>query len=309
MVISLKNKDIIKEYKQYLIVEKGLSYHTIDNYIRDIQRFIDYIEEHFKILSIEDVTKDHIYQYLKDLRMHLSENSVHRHIVSLRQFFKFMTKEKYVKKNLMTSFEIGKIGQHLPEVLSEKEVLQLIESIEVIDPISSRNRCMLELLYSSGLRVSELCQLTLYDINIQKRFVKCIGKGNKERIVPMNSVVCDLLKEYIDVYRPQLYKDTQTQYLFLNLKGEPIKRDHFYHELEKIVLKSGISKHVSPHTLRHTFATHLLENDADLRAIQEMLGHSDISTTTIYTHVSQKKMFDDYQLAHPRARKKENSNE
>ncbi len=304
MVIPLKNIDAIREYKQYLIVEKGLSNHTIENYIRDIQRFCQYIEKEFQIFQIEKINKDHIYSYLKELRNRLSERSVHRHIVSLRQFYIFLTKEKYVDINYMSSFEVGKIGKYLPEVLSEEEVKQIIESIEVKDEISSRNRCMVELLYSSGLRVSELCQLTLYDINVYKRFVKCIGKGNKERIVPMNNVVCDYLKQYIDEYRPLFYKNIQTQYLFINHKAQPITRDNFYHILQKIVIASGVRKHISPHTLRHTFATHLLDHNADLRAIQELLGHSQIATTTIYTHVSNNKMIEDYKNAHPRSKKR-----
>lgn len=304
-MISLKVEDAICEYKQYLTVEKGSSHNTIENYIRDISRFMNYIEKNDNILDIEMINKDHIYQYLKNLRHCMNESSVQRHMISLRQFYKFLVKEEIVDVNLMSYFDIGKHGQYLPEVLSQEEVLQLLNSVKVKDAISSRNRCMLELLYASGLRISELCNLTLYNINIQKRFVKCIGKGNKERIVPMNHIVCDYLKEYIEKYRPQLCKNKNTQYLFLNKKGMPIKRDHFYHVLQKIVKESGLNKHITPHTLRHTFATHLLENDADLRAIQEMLGHSDISTTTIYTHVSQKKLMNDYQLAHPRAKRKD----
>lgn len=304
-MISLRTLEAIHEFKQYLIVEKGLSHHTIENYIRDLYRFHHYIETNFEIFDIKIINKDHIYQYIKDLYCNMSESSVQRHMISLRQFYKFLVKENFVETNLMSYFDIGKRGQYLPEVLSQKEVLQLMSTVKVKDAISSRNRCMLELLYSSGLRISELCNLTLYHINIKKRFVKCIGKGNKERIVPMNQVVCDYLKEYIEIYRSQLCQNNNTQYLFLNKKGLPIKRDHFYHILQKIVKNSGLKKHITPHTLRHTFATHLLENNADLRAIQEMLGHSDISTTTIYTHVSQKKLINDYQLAHPRARRKD----
>ena len=300
----MKNRDAILEYKQYLIVEKGLSQNTIENYIRDIQHCITYIEESFQIYDIDNIEKDHIYQYLKEIH-YMSERIIQRHMVSLRQFYIFLVKENIVKVNIMSYFEIGKKGQYLPEVLTLDEVTQLIQSIQVKDAISSRNRCMVELLYSSGLRVSELCHLTLYNINIQKRFVKCIGKGNKERIVPMNQIVCQFLKEYIEKYRPQLCKDTKTQYLFIDKKAMPIQRDNFYHILQNLVKESGIQKHVTPHTLRHTFATHLLENNADLRAIQEMLGHSDISTTTIYTHVSNKKIIEDYTRAHPRARKKE----
>ena len=203
----------------------------------------------------------------------------------------------------MSSFEMSKKAKYLPEVLTVEEVNQLLQSIEVTDPITMRNRCMVEVLYASGLRVSEMCSLTLQDVNIHKGYVKCIGKGNKERLVPMNQKCCDLLKQYIENERQELCVHASSSYLFINKKGEPIQRDDFYHILEKIVQKSGLKKHVTPHTLRHTFATHLLENDADLRSIQEMLGHSDISTTTIYTHVSNHKAVDEYMKLHPRSQK------
>lgn len=302
-MIILKNIDAIKEYKQFLLVEKGLSKQTIDNYIRDIQHFIDYVQNKFNIYVINDINKDHIYLYLKDLHTQLKESSIQRHMVALRQFYIFLVKEKITEKNIMSQFDMGKKGLYLPEVLNLEEINQLLDSINVTDAISSRNRCMVELLYSSGLRVSELCYLSLSDINIQKRFVKCLGKGNKQRTIPMNTTVCQFLTEYIEIYRPQLCSESQTSYLFIDKKGNPIKRDNFYHILEKIVKNSGITKHVTPHTLRHTFATHLLENDADLRAIQEMLGHSNISTTTIYTHISQKKKMKEYKRAHIRSRK------
>lgn len=301
----MKNKEAIIEYKQYLIVEKGLSHNTIDNYIRDVTHFINYIEKNLYLYNIEEIEKDHVYQYLKTLDQY-SDNTIQRHMISLRQFYKFLVKENVVPINIMSYFDIRKKAQSLPEVLSLEEVTQLIESVEVIDPISSRDRTMLELLYATGLRVSELTHLTLSDINIQKRYVKCLGKGNKERIVPINKTAIYFLKDYIENYRPILCKNIRTQYVFINKKGQPIQRDNFYHKLQKIVKNSGLKKNISPHTLRHTFATHLLENDADIRAIQEMLGHSDISTTTIYTHVSRKKMMEDYQRAHPRSKKKEN---
>ena len=300
----MKNSTTLIEYKQYLIVERGFSKETIKSYMRDLTQFFDYIESEFKLYNIEDINKDHIYQYLKSLHTRLKDSSIKRHTVSLRQFYLFLVREEIIETNHMSSFEIGKKGTYLPEVLSLEEVNELLDSVEVIDPISSRNRCMLELLYSSGLRVSELCSLTLTNINIQKRFVRCIGKGNKERTIPMNTVVCTYLKEYIENYRNCICEDTHSSYLFIDKHGKPLSRDNFYHIFEKIVKKTSITKKISPHTLRHTFATHLLENDADIRSIQEMLGHSSISTTTIYTHISQNKMREGYK-SHPRFRKKE----
>ena len=300
----MKNRTSLIEYKQYLIVERGFSKETIQSYIRDLTQFVDYIEQQFQIYNIEEITKDHIYQYLKNLHTRLKESSIKRHTVSLRQFYLFLVREEIIETNIMSSFEIGKKGSYLPEVLNMDEVKELLESVEVVDAISSRNRCMLELLYSSGLRVSELCSLTLANINTQKRFVKCVGKGNKERQVPMNTVVCAFLKEYVEIYRNQICEGIQSSYLFIDKHGQPLKRDNFYHIFKNILKKTSITKNASPHTLRHTFATHLLENDADIRSIQEMLGHSSISTTTIYTHISQNKMIEGYQ-SHPRFRKKD----
>lgn len=299
----MKCKDAINEYKQYMIVEKGYSRHTIQSYLSDIEDFLSYIHLQYKIVDINDVHKDHVYHYLINIRKKMKSSSVDRHMIALRQFYIFLVKEKIVAKNIMSSFEMSKKTSYLPEVLSEDEVNQLINSIKVNDAISSRDRCMIEILYASGLRVSEMCSLTLSNINLTKRFVKCLGKGNKERIVPMNKQCCLLLEEYITNYRPQLIGNSNTNYLFIDKKSQPLKRDNFYHILNKIVKKSGITKHVTPHTLRHTFATHLLENDADLRSIQVMLGHSDISTTTLYTHVSNNKACEEYIKLHPRSQK------
>jgi tyrosine recombinase XerD len=299
----LKYNDALKEYRQYMIVEKGYSRHTIENYFRDINDFIKFLYEQYHITEINEVCKDHIYSYLKYIRQKIKESSVDRHMTSLKQFYIFLMKERYVKVNIMSSFDMAKRPKYLPEVLTSQEVEQIINSIEIDNPVSFRNRCMIDLLYATGLRVSEMCYLTLNDMNLNKGFVKCIGKGNKERIIPINKKCCLLLKEYIEKYRKLIYAEGTSQYLFLNKNGQPISRDNFYHILKKIVQNSGIQKHVSPHTLRHTFATVLLENDADLRSIQEMLGHSDISTTTIYTHVSNNKMIDEYRRLHPRSQK------
>lgn len=297
----MKCKDALLEYKEYMIVEKKYSQNTITSYTSDLTHFIDYMHDVLKIDDIEDIHKDQIYLYLKDLKHTLNSSSSDRHMVALRQFYLFMMKENMINENVMNSFEMSKRKQHLPEVLSEAEVKQLLNSISMDDYISARNRCMIELLYGSGLRVSEMCQLTLSQVHLNKGYVHCLGKGNKERIVPMNQVCCHLLKSYIENYRLTL--KTSQQYLFLNQKGNPMTRDHFYHILEKLIKQCGITKHVTPHTLRHTFATHLLEHDADLRSIQMMLGHSDIATTTIYTHVSQNKAIKEYQKLHPRSQK------
>jgi len=299
----LKLKEAFKEYEQYMIVEKGYSRLTIESYKKDIQFFLTYLHDKKEINQIEEIQKDHIYAYLKEIDQELEKSSIRRKITALKRFFLFLTRENMLENNVMSSFENVKIKQHLPTVLSVDEMLQLLNSISLDTPESYRNRCMVELLYATGLRVSEMCQLKLEDLNLKNQTLKCLGKGQKERIVPLYEQCCLLLKEYIEVIRPEFCKNISTPYVFLNKKGSVIKRDHFYHILQKIIQNSGLKKHVTPHTLRHTFATHLLDNDADIRSIQELLGHSNISTTTIYTHVSQKKLIDEYEKLHPRIQK------
>lgn len=306
MVIILKIKEAISEFLDYLIIEKHLSHNTIISYEQDLNRFLFFVGNETEIENIDENT---INQYLSTLHDHLSKNSIRRHITTLKRFYLYLQKQNIIKDNIMDKIDSIKIDKRLPIVLTKEQIDILLDSIEVIDAKSSRNRCMLELLYSSGLRISELTHLTLSDIHIHEKLLRCIGKGNKERIVPMNETVCIYLKDYIDNYRDELLNGKNSKYLFVNQKGNIMTRDNFYHILEKICQNSIINKKISPHTIRHTFATHLLENDADLRSIQEMLGHSDISTTTIYTHVSQEKIVEDYMSKHPRSMKRGNKNE
>ena len=297
----MKLKDAIKEYQNYLLIEKNLSSNTIMSYMRDLKRFEDFLGD--PDMDVKMIHEEDIDYYLGDLHDHLKKSSIQRHMVSLKRFYLFMQREKIIDDNIMERFDHLKSDQYLPTVLSKEEINTFIDSIEVKDAITSRDRTMLELLYSSGLRVSEMLNLSLSDIHIQQKLIRCIGKGNKERIVPMNDSACDYLSEYVEKYRDQLVKE-HTNLLFLTVKGKPISRNNYYNILNRLIKQSDIDKHVSPHTIRHTFATHLLENDADLRSIQEMLGHSDISTTTIYTHISQDKVRKEYLNNHPRAKKK-----
>ncbi|WP_294579176.1 site-specific tyrosine recombinase XerD [uncultured Thomasclavelia sp.] len=294
--------DALKEYKQYLIVEKGLSKNTIAAYIRDLVAFSNFIIERFDINQVAEIEKEHIRLYLKELDKTNSTNSISRKMISLRMFYIFLVKEKIVSTNLMSSFTLPKKEKKLPAVLSVAEMRELLESIEITDAVSARNRCLVELLYATGMRVSELLSIKLSDLNIKMGFVKVIGKGDKERLVPISDYVGDLLSCYINQYREKLnvYHDNL---LFLNQHGNKLSRQEFYTILQNLCETTSITKHISPHTLRHTFATHLLENGADLRSIQELLGHSDIATTTIYTHISNQKIKQEYQQFHPRMKK------
>lgn len=295
-------KDALSEYKQYLIVEKGLSKNTIYSYLRDLIAFSNFIGEEYEINQIENINKEHIHLYLKELSKTNCTNSISRKLVSLRMLYIFLVKENIVKENLMSSFTLPKRDKKLPIVLSQEEMIEILDGIIVCDAISSRNRCMVELLYATGMRISELLNLTLKDLNIKMGFIKVIGKGNKERMIPIGSYVGEILEQYINDYRAE-FNIKNDSLLFFNKHGQRLSREEFYSVLQTIVNSTSITKKVSPHTFRHTFATHLLENGADLRSIQELLGHSDISTTTIYTHISNQKIRSEYQQFHPRIKK------
>ena len=295
-------KDALSEYKQYLIVEKGLSKNTIYSYLRDLIAFSNFIGEEYEINQIENINKEHIHLYLKELSKTNCTNSISRKLVSLRMLYIFLVKENIVKENLMSSFTLPKRDKKLPIVLSQEEMIEILDGIIVCDAISSRNRCMVELLYATGMRISELLNLTLKDLNIKMGFIKVIGKGNKERMIPIGSYVGEILEQYINDYRAE-FNIKNDSLLFFNKHGQRLSREEFYSILQTIVNSTSITKKVSPHTFRHTFATHLLENGADLRSIQELLGHSDISTSTIYTHISNQKIRSEYQQFHPRIKK------
>ena len=295
-------KDALSEYKQYLIVEKGLSKNTIYSYLRDLIAFSNFIGEEYEINQIENINKEHIHLYLKELSKTNCTNSISRKLVSLRMLYIFLVKENIVKENLMSSFTLPKRDKKLPIVLSQEEMIEILDGIIVCDAISSRNRCMVELLYATGMRISELLNLTLKDLNIKMGFIKVIGKGNKERMIPIGSYVGEILEQYINDYRAE-FNIKNDSLLFFNKHGQRLSREEFYSILQTIENSTSITKKVSPHTFRHTFATHLLENGADLRSIQELLGHSDISTTTIYTHISNQKIRSEYQQFHPRIKK------
>lgn len=297
--------DEINEYKHYLIVEKGLSKNSINAYIRDLKQFSQYLKDMYQINKIEDISKEHIRLYIKNFSQKLSSATMNRKMVSIRMFFSFATKEKVIDINLMNEFELPKINKKLPVILSKDEIEIILNSIKITDHLSSRNRCMFELMYATGLRVSELVNLTINMVNLNMGYIKIIGKGDKERLVPISNVAKNLLSEYLQLYRHQFLKNNNSLLLFFNNHGNKLKREECYAILKQIVNQTTINKNISPHSIRHTFATHLLENGADLRSIQELLGHSDISTTTIYTHISNQKVQQEYKLFHPRVRKKD----
>ena len=298
--------EAINEYRQYLIVEKGLSKNTIIAYISDLKKFSIYLNDSFQINKTDDLSKEHIRLYLKELGKTNTSASITRKLVSLRMFFNFLIKEKIIDVNIISDFDLPKINKKLPVILSTTEMQEILETIKINDHISCRNRCMLELMYATGLRVSELINLNVSSINLYMGYIKVIGKGDKERIVPIGEIAKIILEIYLNQYRDKFIKK-ESSLLFFNNHGNKLSREEFYIILKQVINKTSINKKISPHTIRHSFATHLLENGADLRSIQELLGHSDISTTTIYTHISNQKIKNEYQQFHPRMKKKDDS--
>lgn len=302
---TMRNRDALKEYKQYLIVEKGVSKNTVLAYMRDLIDYTNFLGLERSNDKIEGTTIKDVETYIKSLHNCVSSRTISRRIVSLRNYYVFLTKENILNKNIMSHFDSPKTKRYLPTVLSEEEIRVVLDSIDVIDPISSRDRCILELLYATGIRVSELTALTLAQLNINRQYIKVVGKGNKERSVPMTIYVSTILKKYVEQDRQFFLNAQDSSYVFLTKKGKPIAREQVYQIVQKIANNSTVTKHFSPHSLRHTFATHLLENGADLRSIQELLGHSDINTTTVYTHISNTKLQQEYKQFHPRRKRKD----
>jgi integrase/recombinase XerD len=293
--------DHLQQFIHYLTVEKGLSTNTLDSYKRDLKQYLAYLKNAGNP-NVEETTRQDIVSHLKALREQGKANStISRSMASIRAFYQFLIKDQIIKNDPSAHLETPKIERRLPKVLSIAEVEALLGAPQTSTPFGQRDGAMLELLYATGIRVSELISLTIEDVHLQMGFVKCMGKGSKERIIPLGKVAIDSLETYIQAGRVRLSTSKRINALFLNHHGNPISRQGFWKIIKKHSKDAGIKKEITPHTLRHSFATHLLENGADLRSVQEMLGHADISTTQIYTHVTKTRLKDVYSKAHPRA--------
>lgn len=291
-------KNYIEDFLDYLLIDKKYSNNTIESYEHDLMKYYEFHKKRYT--DIHDIKKEDIKDYLMYLKeTKMSDKSISRNISSIRSFYKFLLVEKIVTKNPIELIDLPKIKKSLPTVLSKEEVTRLLD-ITVTDAYSARNKAMLELMYATGLRVSELVSIKKQDINFTDALIKTMGKGSKERIIPIGDYALDALKVYLDGYRDELIKKRNTDALFLNNHGMPITRQGFFKILKKLAKEKNITTPFSPHTLRHSFATHLLDCGADLRSIQELLGHSDISTTQIYTHVSNELLKENYKN-HPHA--------
>lgn len=295
--------ETILEYVNSLVSEAHLAKNTKDTYSNTLDKYLEYLNKKH-ITNIKDITRKDITNFLEELRKKdLKPQTIAHHLTVIKNYHKFLVQNEYLKENVAKSIERPNVTKKLPNVLTVEEVTKLLD-IKGDTAFDIRNKCMLELLYGTGLRISELLSLTLNDIDTINATVRCVGKGDKERIVPINDYIIESLNDYLKV-RSELLKNKNTKELFLNKDGNNLTRKGFFKLLKKMLLEKGLNPNVSPHTLRHSFATHLLEYGADLRVIQEMLGHSDISTTRIYTHITNKKVREDYNNYHPRNKEEE----
>jgi integrase/recombinase XerC len=308
-VISITNQEVIKRFEEYIGVEKNYSVLTVENYIRDIQDFAHFLssEKFGELLTIQ---KSNISRfYLSYLTNHkYAKRTIVRKISSLRSFYKFLQKEKLSEINIFDELETPKLDHTLPKFLYHEEIEIIFDSIDISKPIGKRDILILELLYGSGLRVSELCSIELLDIDYDNEMVKVFGKGHKERLVPINERTIQAIQSYLVFGRPDLLiknKECKTNVLLLNHHGGELTPRGVRVILNNIIEKTAEKIKIYPHMFRHTFATHLLDSGADLRSVQELLGHAHLSSTQIYTHVSKEQLRKAYMENHPRARKKE----
>jgi integrase/recombinase XerD len=292
---------LIDSFFTYLTVVKGLSKNTLESYQRDVIKFAVFLENK-NIITIDQVDYKNIRGFLAYLtEQGLKSRSITRTLISIKQFFKFLLIEKIVDTDPTFLIRTPKTKRTLPEVLSLQDIEKLLSSPDESSREGIRDKAMLEVLYAAGIRVSELVELKLNDVNFELGYIVAYGKGSKERIVPIGEIAKGNLREYLDTSRPDLLKSRTSVHLFITRLGKKMTRQGFWKIIKYYAKKSGITKNIGPHTLRHSFATHLLERGADLRAIQIMLGHSDISTTQIYTHIERERLKDVHKKYHPRS--------
>lgn len=292
--------NLIDQYLNYLLVEKGLSKTTLESYSGDMIRYQNFLHRN-KTQCISENDTALVLKHLIALRdAGLGARSRARHLVSIRGFYRFMVQERIVKHDPARLVDLPKPSMKLPDVLSVEDVTQLLETPDTDKPRGARDRAMLELSYAAGLRVSELVNLKLQDINLEAGFVRVLGKGSKERLVPIGLHAKDKIESYVEKSRKTLLKNQASPYLFVARAARPITRQGFWKLLRKYAMLAQLNKKVTPHSLRHSFASHLLEGGADLRAVQVMLGHVDIATTQIYTHVARQQLKILHTRFHPR---------
>ena len=296
-------KSTLRGYMDYLALEKGLSENSIDAYKRDVTQFAEFLLGDFNISVPNTFKAKHIEKYISHMYdLGLASNSQARIISGIRSFCKYMRIEKLMDSDPLELISTPKLSRKLPDVLTVEDIEEIISAVDMSKKEGVRNRAILEVLYSCGLRVSELINLQISRLDMFDNLVRVVGKGNKERIVPIGSQACEAITDYLDQYRAHLsVNDGHEDTLFLGRYGRGLTRQMIFTVLKNTTLRAGIKKKISPHTFRHSFATHLVEHGADLRAVQEMLGHAQITTTEIYTHLDKRYLQDQVNQFHPRA--------
>ncbi|TQO37776.1 integrase/recombinase XerD [Arenibacter algicola] len=291
----------LQDFQHYLNLERGLSKNSISNYVLDVEKLMLFLEAHQIVETPINIHKSTIQQFIYELAKNVNPRSQARVISGLKSFFNYLVFEDYRQDNPMELIESPKVGRKLPDTLSEEEINELIGAIDLSKPEGERNRAILETLYGCGLRVSELLDLKLSDLYFEEDFIKVTGKGDKQRFVPIS----DINKKYINIYRKEIrvhmtIKKGAEDVLFLNRRGNKLTRAMIFTIIKQLAQEIGLQKSISPHTFRHSFATHLLQNGADLRAIQQMLGHESITTTEVYMHVDRTHLAEVMNKYHPR---------
>lgn len=293
-------EQLLDQFLHYLIVEKGLSKNTIEAYSHGLTRFLSHLREQ-GVQEIQEAGKFHIRGFLLALRRkNLNTKSIVRDLVAIRTFFRFLIQEGILESNPVEELESPKVARTLPEILTLKEIEQILEQPNLQTPLGIRDRAMLEMLYATGMRVSELTRLPTHQVNLEGGYVLVYGKGSKERIIPLGSEAMKWVTAYLKTARRILSKGKESPFLFVNRSGKGMTRQRFWKSLKEYAQRAGLRKRITPHLLRHSFASHLLERGADLRSVQMMLGHVDISTTQIYTHVAGERLKKIHKQYHPR---------
>ncbi|WP_261809234.1 site-specific tyrosine recombinase XerD [Levilactobacillus humaensis] len=291
----------IADFAHYLTVEQGLAKNSVTSYVQELRGFADYLTTQH-VTSLTQVDRLQVMAYLETLtKSGKSRNSVIHAVSALRKTYRYLVQTHQMAESPMANIAAPKHAEHLPAVLTVAEVDRLLAAPDTANKYGIRDRAILEVMYATGLRVSELVHLKLGDLHLEMGLIQTLGKGDKERIVPIGDVASDWIQHYLTESRPLLLKQRTSPYLFLNAHGGGLSRQSIWQKIKRYVALADITKDVTPHTLRHSFATHLLENGADLRVVQELLGHADITTTQIYTHISKKRLVAVYDQAHPRA--------
>jgi len=293
--------ELVDTFLNYLSVERGLSRNTIISYQEDINAYINFLKgvhiESFSLTKRDDITDFMLFQKDKGL----SSNSVARRLAAIKSFYRFMIRERILKNDPSNLVDSPKLWKKIPETLSANEVDTLLSKPNIRQTQGIRDRAILETLYATGMRVSEAANLKKDNVNLEVGFLRCIGKGNKERVIPLGSKAISSIKRYLEASRPRQLKGKESEFLFLNKFGRNISRQSLWKIIKRYAREARIKKPIRPHILRHSFATHLMNRGADLRSVQELLGHASLSTTQIYTHVSTERMKEAYRKAHPRA--------